>query len=367
MEVLNHFSGPAQNFVFASVSGDIAMRVQGKYPVRRKNEGKFILDGTISATEWKAFIPNDQNVMDKNPVRGFVSSANQYPVDSTYPYYINASSFEAYRNRRINTRLAGMEKITPQDLMELQFDTYNLKASESLPLFLSYLDTSRFSPDESNAYRILKSWDYYNTVDSEGASYFESWWKALFPMIWDEITSPKALLAFPTSYNTIKLMKEKPDFAFFDIIGTPEKETAREVTQKAFIEGVKKIMAWKEEHHSPPSVMWADYKDTFIGHLLRGLPAFSYHVRHGGNGSIVNASTRTHGPSWRMVVSLERSGVKAWGVYPGGQSGNPGSPFYNNMLDHWSKGKYFSFQFTTSPEPLKGRAMTITALKPLSK
>ncbi|HMR58408.1 MAG TPA: penicillin acylase family protein, partial [Cyclobacteriaceae bacterium] len=48
MDALNHYASPAQNFVFASVTGDIAMRIQGQYPVRRKEEGKYILDGTLT-------------------------------------------------------------------------------------------------------------------------------------------------------------------------------------------------------------------------------------------------------------------------------------------------------------------------------
>ena len=72
LEALDHYTSPAQNFVFASVEGDIAMRIQGKYPVRRKDEGKYVLDGSKTATEWQAFIPNDHNVMYKNPLRGFL-------------------------------------------------------------------------------------------------------------------------------------------------------------------------------------------------------------------------------------------------------------------------------------------------------
>ncbi len=68
MNALNYFSIPAQNFVFASVSGDVAMRIQGKYPVRRKEEGRFVLDGSKSSDGWQAFIPNEQNVMYKNPL-----------------------------------------------------------------------------------------------------------------------------------------------------------------------------------------------------------------------------------------------------------------------------------------------------------
>ena len=360
MEALNHFSSPAQNFAFASTNGDIAMRIQGKYPVRRKEEGKYILDGTRSSTEWQAFIPNEQNVMQVNPSRGFVSSANQFPVDSTYPYYINATSYEAYRNRRINKLLHEMSDITPRDMMELQFDTYNLKAEESLPTFLNYLDTAGFTVAQKSAYLILKSWDYENSVDSEGASYYEAWWDALFPMIWDEIKNSKVALDYPTTYTTIKLIKENPELVFFDMVDTPEKETAREVVQLAFVKGVEAIETWKVEQKKEPR--WADFKDTFIGHLLQGLPAFSYHVQHGGNHDIVNASSRRHGPSWRMVVSLEKP-VRAWGVYPGGQSGNPGSPYYNSMLDFWADGKYYTFQFSAEPGALKDRLATLT-LKP---
>jgi penicillin amidase len=358
MEALDHYASPAQNFVFASTSGDVAMRIQGKFPVRRKEEGKYVLDGTKTSNEWQAFIPNDQNVMDKNPARGFVSSANQYPADETYPYYITATSYEAYRNRRINKLLSEMSEITPRDMMELQFDTYNLKAEESLPTFLNYLDTTNFSKPQQRAYRILTAWDYENSVNSEGASYYEAWWDALYPLIWDEVKTSKVALEFPTTYNTIKLIKEKPELVFFDVLETPDTETAKEVLQMSFLKAVANIESWKTEHKKEPR--WADYKDTFIGHLLQGLPAFSYHVQHGGNHDIVNASSRTHGPSWRMVVSLEKVKLRAWGVYPGGQSGNPGSPYYNNLLNSWTQGKYFEFQFESQASKIKSVLSTLT-------
>jgi penicillin amidase len=139
---------------------------------------------------------------------------------------------------------------------------------------------------------------------------------------------------------------------------TPDTETAKEVLQMSFLKAVANIESWKTEHKKEPR--WADYKDTFIGHLLQGLPAFSYHVQHGGNHDIVNASSRTHGPSWRMVVSLEKVKLRAWGVYPGGQSGNPGSPYYNNLLHSWTQGKYFEFQFESQPSKIKSVLSTLT-------
>ena len=344
MEAINHFASPAQNFAFASVSGDIAMRIQGKFPVRRKNEGKFTLDGSKRSNGWLAFIPNEQNIAEKNPARGFVSSANQYPADNTYPYYITSTHYEAYRNRRINQVLAEKDSLTVKDMMKLQNDNYNLKAAESLPYFLSQLDSAKLSDPERSAYNTLKQWNYFNSASSEGASYYEAWWDFLMPLLWDEMKKDDILLERPTTYQTIKLLKEQPDLIFFDMIETTEKkEVAGDVIREAFSASVKSITEWKEEHSE--IVAWGDYKDSFIGHILPPMKPLSIEVNTGGNHDIVNAHSRTHGPSWRMIVSLEKSGVKAWGTYPGGQSGNPGSRYYNNLLPSWSAGQYYQLLF----------------------
>jgi penicillin amidase len=124
------------------------------------------------------------------------------------------------------------------------------------------------------------------------------------------------------------------------------------------------IEKWKEEKKGNPT--WADYKDGYVGHLLRQ-EAFSYHIKHGGNGSIVNAHSKSNGPSWRMVVSLEKSGIQAWGVYPGGQSGNPGSPFYNNLLDLWTEGNYVKFIFTADVSKMKEKELAVITLNPIAK
>jgi penicillin G amidase len=366
MKALDHFDSPAQNFVFASVSGDIAMRVQGKFPVRRKEEGKFVLDGSETSQGWQAFIPDEQNVMYKNPDRGFVSSANQHPVDATYPYYVTATNYEAYRNRRMNKVLSESNRMTVEDMMKLQNDNYNLKAEESLPTFLSLLDSTNFSPQQRKAYHTLRSWNYVNDKNSEGASYYESWWDALTPLIWDEMNQENISLSRPTTYNTIKLIKEKPDFALFDIVSTNDKETAKDVIQKSFVLSVNDIEEWKKTH-SQTTVEWGDYKDSYIGHIIPMLKQLSIPVKAGGNHDIVNAHSRTHGPSWRMVVSLEKSGVKTWAVYPGGQSGNPGSAHYSEMIDQWVNGKYYQLLFMHSPDNNGNRIFQSIQLTPSDK
>lgn len=363
MKALDHYSSPAQNFVFASVTGDIAMRIQGKFPVRRKGEGKFVLDGSKSSSGPQAYIPFDQNVMDKNPERGFVSSANQYPADATYPYYVNAVSYEAYRNRRINNILRESNSVTVTDMMNLQNDNYSIKAEEVLPFLLDRLDVTGFNDVEKYSYETLKAWDYVYHADSESASYFEAWWTNLFPLIWDEMRNDEVSLSYPTAWNTINLMKTKPDLEFYDIKETPEKETLTDLIRASFSKGIAEIEQWKKEKGVTEKVNWADFKDTYIEHLTR-TEALGFHVQHGGHANAVNAASRKHGPSWRMVVSVEKDGPKAFATYPGGQSGNPGSLYYSSMLDHWSTGKYFNLIFLQKAEDAGNKANFTTTLKP---
>jgi penicillin amidase len=84
--------------------------------------------------------------------------------------------------------------------------------------------------------------------------------------------------------------------------------------------------------------------------LLQGLPAFSkFNIPIGGNSGIVNATSQNHGPSWRMIVEMS-SPPKAFGIYPGGQSGNPGSKYYDNLISTWASGNYLDIKFMQNKE-----------------
>ena len=350
MAALDHYGSPAQNFAFAATNGDIAMRIQGKYPNKAIEEGKFLLDGTTTNHDW-TFIPNEQNVMYKNPERGFVSSANQYPADSTYPYYVHAASYENYRNRRINNTLRGIDQATPQTMMTLQNDNYNLKAAESMGTFLAALDSIPMNAAEVEAFNQLTSWDFYNNVHSIGASYYERWWDRLYPMIWDEMRTSKVSLPYPTTYTTIKLLQEQPNFPLFDIDSTTEKEDTRVLLIKSFRQMADEMAEIAKKDNK--AVEWVNFKDTYIKHLLGIKPLGSYHIAIGGNHGIVNATSANHGPSWRMIVELDPHGPKAFGVYPGGQSGNPGSYYYDNFIESWALGNYLTMQLAHSPQDIK--------------
>ncbi len=355
MSALEHFSSPAQNVIFASVKGDIAHRVQGKFPLNNFEEGKFIKDGTHSSNNWSQFIPNEHNAFWKNPERGFVSSANQHPADSTYPYYVTASNYEAYRNRRINHVLRTDDKLAIEELKNLHFDNYGTKAAESLPFMIEQLYGVDLTANEMELIETLKNWDFLFTAACEEAVYYAVWYKKLYYNIWDEIKSSREenlALSYPTSYSTIKLMKQFPNLGFFDNKLTDTKETIKDLVLLSFREMMQEVAELKGKG----DLSWAKYKSTRVGHPLGIKSLGVYNIHAGGSsGDVVNATGTNHGPSQRIIVELDPKGVKAWGHYPGGQSGNPGSKYYDNMVEAWTNGQYFDLLFLTEPDITNNR------------
>lgn len=373
-EALQYFNCPSQNFVFASRRGDIAIRHQGLFPVvdGMANKGKSVHEGNSSADAWQRFIPADHNPSVVNPARGFVSSANQIPTDSTYPYYYSGVGvFENYRNRRINQMLSENDKCDVSFMMKMQSDNYNLHASEALPVMLSLLRSPSLSDEEKKVVRVLSSWNYFNNPDLTAPVYFEIWWNELRKMLWDEMSNPSVPMKQPSFYITVQFLNSDSTSPFYDILTTSDKETRSDIILKSFKRIIpsmanNEFTETKGAYASDNTYIkndlqtkdWGSYKATKIAHLA-GIDAFSKKVYTGGNLGIVNATNATHGPSWRMIV--DEGDMKAYVVYPGGQSGNPGSPYYSNMIKYWERGKYYEAAFIHSGDELgKQKLFTIT-------
>lgn len=342
---LDYYTSPAQNFVFASVSGDIGMRIQGKFPLKWAGQGKFLMDGANPQMEWQGYIPNDHNPATLNPDRGFVSSANQHPVDPSYPYYVFDNSYEHYRNRRLNSRLREMEQITVEDMKTLQFDNFNLQAAEALPVMINLLGTHRADDPEAEKYlQELRSWDYFADPNQKGQTLYSIWSSEAFESIWREFMNNGAPVVRPNSYQTVELLTKTPNDSIFDIKSTESIETAAYHVKLGFDSLLVAMKKWGLEEGD---YSWANFKKTNIQHLVPNFKSFSAaNIYTGGGSGMLNATGSRHGASWRMIVELGPE-IEAIGVYPGGQSGNPGSKFYANFIPIWANGEYLNFNLRT--------------------
>ena len=345
VEAFKYYSGPPQNMIYGDVDGNIALWINGKFPVKWKGQGKYVLDGTNSKNEWQAYMPREHLYKVKNPDQNFISSANQHPGDGTYPYYDYDYNFEHYRNRRINDRLKVMGDVKPEDMMKLQNDNFSYMAFESLPYMLRAMDSVVLNEEEQQVINLLSEWDFFTEPDQVEPSYYHSWFDKFYYLTWDEFDDQQLSLYRPHDEVTIQLMKEDSAFHFFDILSTSEKETAIQVIRESFKRAMTAIAAWKEENGDDLS--WYKFKNTTVQHILK-IDVFSKsQVNIGGNYGIVNAASKRAGPSWRFVVELNNTeGVKAWGIYPGGQTGNPGNPAYTELIERWATGKYERLTFS---------------------
>ncbi|MEY8849389.1 penicillin acylase family protein [Psychroserpens sp. XS_ASV72] len=351
LKAISNHVAPAQNFAFASKEGDIAMWIQGKFPNKWKGQGKFLLDGSNPEHDWQSFIPQEFNAHVKNPERGFVSSANQHPVDASYPFYVFNDGYETYRNRVINNYLSVREKLSIENFKNLQNNNLNLKAQELIPFMIDHMETSALNNEEQQLLNHLRHWNYINTIDNIAPSIWTAWNKHLHQLTWDEFDNDTLALKTPFTYQSHYLLKNYPNDPLMDIKDTPLKETAIDLYTISFKAAAKELKEWEAENGS---LEWKNYKGAYVGHLLQVLPAFSrFDIPIGGDRNTVNASDVNHGPSWRMIVELS-SPPKAYGIYPGGQSGNPGSKYYDNFIDDWAKGNYYDLIFMQNENATEG-------------
>lgn len=329
LEAVKYLQTPGQNAIFASKDGDIAIWDQGEFPAKWRRQGDFVMPGDNSDYLWQYNIPQEQNPHQVNPLRGFVSSANQLPTDTTYPYYLGGR-YPPYRGLEINRKLEQMNHITPQDMMDLQIDNYNVFGEIAAPELISRIDPSTLKVQEKKYFDLLQSWNYRNDPDSKGTTIFVNMWDTLETLVWNRIL-PQDRLKYPWPKESTLIDLIKRNDSSLNILAH---------LQDDVVASFKKCTALFSRLEKEGRLEWSKFKDTRVMHLAKIEALSALHLDIGGGEHVINATKEVHGPSWRMVVSLTEE-TEAYGIYPGGQSGNPGSKYYDDFVQEWAKGSFY--------------------------
>ncbi|HUX83809.1 MAG TPA: penicillin acylase family protein, partial [Chitinophagaceae bacterium] len=253
--------------------------------------------------------------------------------------------FKGYRGGRINQVLQSMKDITIHDMEKLQTEVYNSFAAEALPFMLSHLQVAGLGASERIWLDSLRGWNLNNEPYETGPSLFHLWWDSLYADLWSGYL-PKAASPVPQPDDkvTIELVEADTGLHFLRRI-PPRIRDIRAMDLDAFHKAMGEATRAGGRH-----LQWGIFQGTDIMHLAR-LAAFSYMGLYTGGGEhIVNATKRAHGPSWRMIVQLSDP-VRAVGILPGGESGNPGSRFYGDMIPDWVAGRYYPLHFMSRNHP----------------
>lgn len=343
-----YFSCPSQNFAYASTENDIAMFHQGQFPRKWIGQGRFILNGSDRDNDWSGSISSVEVPSAKNPPQHWLASSNQNPTDSTYPYYLGSQFLTSDRTRRLGQILTDAESLGTAKAFGILLDDYDLNAAELLPTFFSYVTKSKLGHGDSLAITLLQNWNRRHDKDSAAPVLFEIWWSQLYHSIWhDEFSDDSLSYEWPSKNRTRELIMHEPTSPWFDDITTPAKENLAILIVKSFHEAT--ILAnQNRDLANPVWKTWSQFRPVNIRHLAH-IDAFSrLGIASGGCTDCVNALKESHGPSWRMVVDLQKK-PRGFGIYPGGQSGNPGSRHYDDFIQDWAAGSYYEFAFMNEP------------------
>lgn len=345
---VRRFDLPTQNIVAADREGETLFRITGQYPVRTADNetvaGDRVFNGSAGNGEWAGFEPYGISEFESEGFTDFenftevqnapyVATANQRTTDDP-PFYITRSSryADGYRGERIYERLderaASGEPMNRSFHTSLQGDTYS-KAAEA---FLPHLTGAReeMTPEQRAAVDDLEAWDRRMNADSEAALVFRLWLDAYRNATWGPQFRANGLDGsyFPAD-RTLETLPA--DSNWFDDPTTRATETRADIASEALNRTLDRIQ--REGYDS-----YGDYNRLDLNHPFP-LSFFDYEERamDGSPYTVFNfrseRSTQV-GASFRMVVDGD-GGV---GSLPGGQSGNPLSPHYDDRLDTWAVG-----------------------------
>lgn len=354
---LRDFQSPVQNFAFADTAGTIAFATAGRVPVRKSGDGSQVVRGWIGDGEWTGWIPADKMPQQVNPKSGKVVNANNRVVSERYPYTIASAWPEGYRAQRINDMLDAKKGLTLDDMAAMQLDNLSIAALE-LKELLGTPQTG--DPRAQEAARLIAAWDGRASRDRPEPLIFAAWldqlWHDIFAdELGDDFKSfqgvrPYVLSAVLTSHRH-----------WCDDISTPEAESCEQIGARA----LERAVAGLTERHGPNIAAWtwgSDHRAVFEHPVLRHIPLVknlaTAEIATDGDDFTVNRGTylpgsfqHIHGAGLRAVYDLADLSNSRF-IIATGQSGNPLSRHYDDLLGAWRANRGL-----TLGRPIEGAAV----------
>ena len=351
------FISISQNIVYADKQGNIGLYCCAGVPIRKRDTLWTVLPGWTDEYDWKGIVPFDQLPHEYNPARGYVSSANNRTVDSTYPYHIGTWYDIPYRMDRIRELLEGQDRFSVEDFKRIQNDQHSKFSSLFLTTILPLMEgMTGWSEMEKTVLDMLKQWDYNLHPDSPEAPLAEYWaYQFLLSTYKDELGDDlidRFLNVGHFSRNAIFNLLMHNNSIWLDNIMTETKENLADIAAVSYKNAIDtlirkygiEISKWK----------WGDIHQITLTHPIAkvkildkifGLNQGPYRV--GGSFHTVSPFKYSyfepravyHGSSHRSIYDLN-DWSNCISVIPTGASGIPASRFYCDQTSMYIRGDY---------------------------
>jgi penicillin amidase len=341
-------TAPQQNMVFADIGGEVGFIAPARVPIRKKGDGWLPMPGWTGEYDWTGYIPFDQLPQATAPASGHLVSANNKIVSDKYPYFLSRDWDLPNRFERIDELLAAAPRQSPEQIAAIQFDTVSIAARQLVPLMVRAVpnsDTAREALDK------LREWDFRMDADKVEPLLFTAWLRAFahdvqFGHLSDAATAvwdlrPAVMLAVLTNHPEWCGKPGQPP-ATCDVLLAATLDKALVELSKAYGADMTQWQ-WGRAHVAQfPSTFW-DRVPVVKDILHVSVPtAGGFDTVNRGSPDVRDETHpyfQKFGSGLRVVTDMAVPAESRMIVVPG-QSGNPLSQHFSDLLQRWRDYQY---------------------------
>ncbi|MDE2873829.1 MAG: penicillin acylase family protein [Gemmatimonadota bacterium] len=346
VEACNYSNIPGENMVWADREGNIGWQAVGIAPVRRNWSGLVPVPGD-GRYEWDGYLPIKAKPSVHNPPEGFFATANNHLTPDDYPH-MDAIGYEwsdPYRWARAVEVLGSGRLHSMADMMALQTDYHSIPARTIVPM-LRHVHPA--GDDVERARQLLLDWEFVLAPESVAAAIyvaFEGRLRGNVNGLFIPAAERRHLRGMALTKVIGHLTAPGGEFGDDPIAGR----------DAVLLRSLEEAVAALREKLGGDMDRWQygqpDYKHATIFHpLSRAAPAeiaarltvgplprggYSYTLNNTGGGD-----NQTSGASFRIIVDTG-DWDRTVGSNTPGQSGDPDSPFYDNLFELWANDRFF--------------------------
>jgi acyl-homoserine-lactone acylase len=341
----------SNNTVFADAKGNIAYHHPHFIPVR---DDRFDyarpVDGSDPRTDWRGLHGLSDAPRVLNPPNGWIQNTNNWPYSAAGPHSPRATDFPRYmdsfgENHRglAALRLLGEKrKLSLEGLSDLAYDPYQPAFAELIPGLVEAWE--RLSGDTGLKAKLmrpigfLKAWDYRWAEDSVATT---------LAMFWAEPLYEEARKAGRPLGETVSSIAGLSDRRKLEALAQAMDRLRREFGRWNVEWGeVNRFQRLTGDIAHPFSDAAPSIPVGFTSGRWGSLASFGAAPRNG--------TKRWYGTGGNSFVAVVEFGerVRARAVTAGGESGNPGSPHFNDQAQRYATGDLREVYFY--PDQLAG-------------
>jgi penicillin amidase len=359
-EALRHWTAPVQNTVYADTEGNIAYSFPGKIPIRAEGDGSVPVPGWTGEFEWTGYVPFEELPHLYNPPEGCVATANNRVVPSDYPYYLGNEFGTGDRAQRILELIEARDSLDVAYMQRMQFDQAAVPA-RLIGQVLGGLEVA--DAELSPVVAMMRRWDGELAADSPEASVYQVLVRRILEIaLSDKLgdlcvrysgKGPTPLLAEVSMFGGrastwLRKALSQPHWHWFDLGNGETRDDVLRLALRDTVDFLKDELG--------PNVQdwaWGRLHTLTYAHILGRVKPLDRLFNRGpyplGGDATTIWATGGHlhdlstevivGPPFRFIADLGDL-RNSLGLLAPGQSGQPGSPHYDDQIQAWFTGEY---------------------------